>query len=679
MATTQTVACPRQDNIFAPKAPTSYGTPAAIQQIRPYKDFLTPHLHRRFINASLLVLAACWFEATLMSHGGWLWSWFSFGFTGIRALLLFMPCLAVFIVRVMNMRVGERMTISGVETIWQLAKERQTYFTVGWYLYSAWFFGEVYIWSRAANGNLGWVDHGRAYERPRLNENPIALRSLYICLAVAQAGLHLYRDYDRIPMPEKEVATSHSEQQPASKVPKPLLTIANNASVIAQRTVNLALSGIVFSAVIYFAVIRRTAWSWAYAIGRTLFRQLPPKASPTGFIHVVGLMWQALFSSVMLILLWELSNTIFTIFVTEPPLKRGQPLTSEVKDTTGMIVSRSKDPNGSLLNGLKAKKETPRSFAFWELHLICTLYEARRKTFFADVDRKGGSSWTQVCALCLAELSAIQTRIRTAQEPVEFGEKQRQAELQRKQQEHLIAQQRAQQLGLPKIANRTAVQDGDVLAKQKLDYKSTFGNMAKSVGQAPNAHNPLTPRAKRAIEYTADKALTQEQRQSWFTRQGLDKETKSKVVDFLRLPLGEPFRQNFARRVCATIFGQPHSDRTNIFHAAKSIVKLALASLKEDDYGQAAKDVPAIVRTFATTITVAQTYVAGTKPDWTDVTFQERSRQVKEVDELLALLKGGLEELLLSFSEYATSLGLSKRELREAKEAVGKGQEMAKT
>lgn len=37
-------------------------------RLRPYKDFLTPALHRRFTNAALVVLAGCWFEATLMSE-----------------------------------------------------------------------------------------------------------------------------------------------------------------------------------------------------------------------------------------------------------------------------------------------------------------------------------------------------------------------------------------------------------------------------------------------------------------------------------------------------------------------------------------------------------------------------------------------------------------------------------
>lgn len=42
---------------------------------------------------------------------------------------------------------------------------------------------------------------------------------------------------------------------------------------------------------------------------------------------------------------WSSGNTAFSVFMVREPLKDGNPLTSE-----------SKDPNGSLLNGLKSKK-----------------------------------------------------------------------------------------------------------------------------------------------------------------------------------------------------------------------------------------------------------------------------------------------------------------------------------
>ena len=51
---------------------------------------------------------------------------------------------------------------------------------------------------------------------------------------------------------------------------------------------------------------------------------------------------------------------------------------------------------------------------------------------------------------------------------------------------------------------------------------------------------------------------------------------------------------------------------------------------------------------------------------------RRRERNVPEVTELVDLLRKGLEEVLLAFGEYATSLGLEARELREAREAIGR-------
>jgi nucleoporin NDC1 len=57
------------------------------------------------------------------------------------------------------------------------------------------------------------------------------------------------------------------------------------------------------------------------------------------------LMLRCILASFMLLFAWMAGNTAFSIFLVKEPLKNGRPLTSE-----------SKDPNGSLLNGLKSKK-----------------------------------------------------------------------------------------------------------------------------------------------------------------------------------------------------------------------------------------------------------------------------------------------------------------------------------
>ena len=100
-----------------------------------------------------------------------------------------------------------------------------------------------------------------------------------------------------------------------------------------------------------------------------------------------------------------------------------------------------------------------------------------------------------------------------------------------------------------------------------------------------------------------------------------------------------------------------------------------MCSLKEDSLGQVAKDVPSIIRTLMTTIQNLQTLLQALPPHWSDVQFDGK-RQVKEVDDLLAELRNGLEQVIICFGEYADALGLSRADLRAAKEAVNKKPEM---
>lgn len=106
---------------------------------------------------------------------------------------------------------------------------------------------------------------------------------------------------------------------------------------------------------------------------------------------------------------------------------------------------------------------------------------------------------------------------------------------------------------------------------------------------------------------------------------------------------------------------------------------LCLASLKEDAYGQVAKSVPEIVRSYTSVLKAIQGLIATMQPDWTDVAFSGQERELRghgelaSVKEVADALRDGLEELVLGFGEYADQLGLSKMDMREAREVIGKG------
>nr|POE94343.1 nucleoporin ndc1 [Quercus suber] len=652
-------------------------SPASPPLSRPYKDFLTPALHRRFTHAAAVVLACCWLEGVLMSHNGWFWTIFPLGPAAIRTLLLFIPCLAVFIVRLANMHIGRLTTTSPFETFVLKTTEWGTLVTLGWYIFSAWFFGEVYVWTRTAEANLAWVDRGNAYERPRVNENPMWLRCLYILLAFTQSGLHLAFDYDRVPIEQRDSSSVPAERPDESRVPIPKFVhqISHELPRIARNLGNTVIPTIIFSFPIYFGFgIRALTWPWASGFARTFNKELPAGASPTGLINAPLLLWQAFSSSVLLVLLWNFSNVAFTIFLAEPPLKKGQPLTNEINDAQGNTLSKSKDPNGSLIRGLRAKKDVPKSFAFWELKVISHGFPDRRKTIFAEVERKDGNTWTQIATNCLQEIEAISHRIVAAQTP-------------RQASQPATSEPQQPDYNMPKIGDQKIVSDRDVLRhRNPSDLVHTVANIAKSVGQSPGAVDPVSPRARKALTYGIDHAVSRETQQRW-QKDGVSQEVGSWMMVILRQPsIGWIFQQTFSRCVAAAVLGVPYSKKSDIEHAVESLVKLSTVALTEDNYGQVSKDVPRIVRTLTKSITDLSSFVATFAPSWTDVDFGPKrttghagesielpARHAPEAQEVLVVLKSGLEQTLLAYGEYASGLGLSKKEVREAREAVGQG------
>lgn len=185
-----------------------------------------------------------------------------------------------------------------------------------------------------------------AWEKRRLNERPIYLRSVFFMQALVQAFLHLYFDYDRVFLPTVSIKVKNRSTDRAHNVPAPIAQLKIAASSLVQHVLLRAVLVGISAPFIYAIFIRRTAWRWALFIARMLW-DMPASVDPSYMPpYHISLLLRSLGSSFLLILLWESSNTIFNAFLAQEPLKDGHPLTDE-----------SRDANGTLLNGLKARKE----------------------------------------------------------------------------------------------------------------------------------------------------------------------------------------------------------------------------------------------------------------------------------------------------------------------------------
>ena len=169
----------------------------AAQRTPLYRHFLTPSLHRRFTSAAVIILTVSYVEAVLVgektsrTHANHpepspslsnafvvLWSWFPIGPAGIRALLLFISALSIFVLRVAQIHIGmiayveqastvlkptigARTTASPFETVTRYLIRLNTVQTLAWYFFSAWWFSEVYMWSVPSSADLNWISEGK--------------------------------------------------------------------------------------------------------------------------------------------------------------------------------------------------------------------------------------------------------------------------------------------------------------------------------------------------------------------------------------------------------------------------------------------------------------------------------------------------------------------------------------
>jgi len=296
--------------------------------------------------------------------------------------------------------------------------------------------------------------------------------------------------------------------------------------------------------------------------------------------------------------------------------------------------------------------------------LIAYHFPQRRVSLYKDLDRAGGSTWSQLVVFCLGEVHAVVKRIQDFQQPsvVNGG------------------QQQSQQLlyTLPKIAS--GLKQDNIFTtppppgSRILALESNFGNFAKAHGQSPGA-DPVSPRAKKLLAYGTD-ALLSKRHQEELSTASFKGHLKSYIVDFVRSPLGRPFRQTFARRAAAVVLGTPYGSLGRIVDAVNSIAKLSVCSIKEDSFGKVQNDIPAIIRTFTSTVAVVEGFMRALPVHWSDVEFSEdegNGRKVPEVEELLAALRDGLRDIVNEFGEYADTLGLTSAEMRRAKETVAAG------
>jgi nucleoporin NDC1 len=481
----------------------------------------------------------------------------------------------------------------------------------------------------------------------RLNERPIYLTGFFILLGICQSVVHLYKDLSSLHIEASPLPPPSSPDQSTHRVPS--ISHQLQVAIIPILRRSLFTSGIsaVLGPFVYTLCFRRFLW-WLHLIFAKLWFNIPRSdAQPSGYPPASpSMMLRSFALGALLVLTWETSAFLFAALMIQQPLKKGQPLSEA-----------SKDPNGTLINGVKAKNDIVKTFASWELALIARSFPERRKGIFADIERKDGTCWAQMQAAALDVIRAISVRINP---PDTAAEKE-------------VALQKAAASGsamqihsLPQIAlplgSKNIVKAAPPPRTQKEKLESISGSIVKSLGQSPQPWSPRVAKIKDVLEHATPAGFSNNNvadfwNNKWSKLQG-------SPIGWYLTWIGRVLKTSKEDEINAVVLGSEHASTALIIDSIESLTRMLVASLSDDVYGKAISGVPETVRVFAKAVTSIEGFVRkhGKGLDG----------QLDEVEVVVERLKAGLTELLSAFQLYLSDVGLGIAELREARQAAEK-------
>ncbi|KAL1597504.1 hypothetical protein SLS59_007536 [Nothophoma quercina] len=563
-------------------------------------------------------------------------------------LLLFIPALTIYLLRIAQWHVGPRQTLTRAETFQKYFLRKNTVLTLAFYAFSAWLYNEIYTWSRTGKDKLNFTELGRAHERLKLNERPLYLRFLFFVLAVAQTGVHLWRDYDRIDVPAmqpKKLGDDATAEMALKRGPKPRVMLAKKLRSMFLTSATLSLFVAVAGTTLYFVGPRHLIWEYYYSLSRQ-FISLSKTSRPTGLAPFAPLVARFVVEGTLLVLLWEFVNKAFDLYIAQEPLKNNKPITSD-----------SKDPNGTLMNGLKSKKEAVKAMAFWELALITDAFPDRRKTIYTEMERKRGATFQQVTDFCLGEIKLLIDRLNVGLDPT-YQPTPASAAPQPAPSINLVPQ-----ISQPLRDDKAVVASAPNPNTKWEQFEAATSGIAKMHSSPGNSQQAY---GREAINKGMKKAQEGAQQ--------AESVASTASTKILSSPLGYVFSHSLPRRAKLVVLGAPYSRISLICNAVTALTNLAVFSIREDAIGRFHESVPAIIRTFTIAINKTDAYMSSLTVHWSDKETlakpEAERKKIPEVDQVKECLQKGLANVLGSFELYLGGMGMSMLEVSDAKKAA---------
>jgi nucleoporin NDC1 len=149
-------------------------------------------------------------------------------------------------------------------------------------------------------------------------------------------------------MKPKKSADDATVASPVRRTSKPRQILFAKLPSMVATSGTLSVTSLLVGTIFYFIGPRSLIWDYYYSFNR-YFISLSKTSRPTGLAPFMPLVFGFAAEGTLLVLLWQFVNRAFDLYIAQEPLKNDQPITAD-----------SKDPNGTLLNGLKSKKDAVR-------------------------------------------------------------------------------------------------------------------------------------------------------------------------------------------------------------------------------------------------------------------------------------------------------------------------------
>lgn len=308
-------------------------------------------------------------------------------------------------------------------------------------------------------------------------------------------------------------------------------------------------------------------------------------------------------------------------------------------------------------------------FAMWELSLIAQKFEERRKTIYADIDRKEGPMWSQVYAVCMEVIKSIETRAES------YGKVEKPETEEERARKQVVKYEADRKAIARKETFRPLSESKDPIFRgsptQTGKAMQILNQSAQAIGNSSDSSSlkKLSPYAKKTWKHAKDQFLSEEQ-QDAVSPEALKSGFETMAL-WLIGNLGwckALLRQDYRTDLAAAALGTPNAESWLYVNAVRALTQFAVHSLGEDQYGNVHRDVASIIRTLTSVIRKIEDLRQRVPMHWTDAGSPKES---PEVEQVLSAMQVGLGEVVASFEPFSHDLRLTPGDLRLAKEAAG--------